>query len=330
VSTATPSHEPRPRRRRATAPAGEPANRFEAQLAARGLARPQHRAPTTLQVNLHGPRMQRPTVERLLAVLAASPEVSTVDILGGAELSPHFQRLVNGSLALGRQVVLRCLPELLEQPDQRDLADFLAVREVTVIAPVPVEPGGATRARALTRLNALGYGQAQGDAGREGLRLHLTYKPQGAGLAEPQEQLEAQLRASLRERYGLVFDRLYAQVNMPIDHFAQELEQAGRLAAYRELLERAFNPAAAERVMCRDLVSVDWDGRLADCDFNRALGLPLAAPGRGARATVTSIDELASLAGAPVTTGDHCLGCAAGQGSGCAGALVASAGSAAG
>lgn len=341
ASSASPAQQPeQPGRRRAASAATSSgarttsssasapdtaANRFASLLASHALPQPKRRAPTTLQVHLHGQRMQRPTVERILVVLAHSPSVTTVDITGGAELNPHFQRLVNGSLALERQVVLHCAPELLDQPAQRDTADFLAVREVTLIAPIPSEADEAATAmqvRALKRLNALGYGQAQGDTSRPGLRLHLSYRPRGPALAAPQDVLEAQVRARLREQHDLVFDRLHALVNMPIDRFAQELERAGQLAAYRELLERAFNPAAAEHVMCRELLSVDWDGRLSDCDFNRTLGLPLVLPAGRAQATIFAPGDLSALTDAPIITGEHCLGCTAGQGSGCGGALV--------
>ena len=300
-------------------------NRFDARLLAHALPRLARGEPTTLQIDLRGSRMQRPTIERLLVVLAKSPSIATIDLLGGAELNPHFQRLVNGSLALDRHVVLHCTPELLEQPAQRDLPDFLAVREVTVVAPAPAEgaadPGSSSAARVIQRLNALGYGRAQGDASRPGLRLHLTHRPRGAELAAPQDELEALVRARLRERQGLLFDRLHVLVNMPIERFGQELERTGGLAAYSELLERAFNPAAAARVMCRELLSVDAEGTLFDCDFNRALALPLVAP---KPLSIFALGDLADLADAPIATGDHCLGCAAGQGSGCSGALAAS------
>jgi radical SAM/Cys-rich protein len=342
AASASPAPQPeRPGRQRASQTAGDvragTANRFDARLAAHGLPRLARGEPTTLQVDLRGSRMQRPTIERLLVVLAKSPSIATVDLLGGAELNPHFQRLVNGSLALDRQVVLHCTPELLEQPAQRDLPDFLAVREITVVAPAPAEGatdlGSASAVRVIQRLNALGYGRAQGEASRPGLRLHLTHRPSGPELAAPQDELEAQVRTRLRERHGLLFDRLQVLVNMPIAHFAQELERTGGLPAYSELLERAFNPAAAARVMCRELLAVDADGALFDCDFNRALVLPVMAP---ATATATgkrkpaqalsifALNDLALLTDTPIATGDHCLGCAAGQGSGCSGALVAS------
>ena len=300
------------------------ANRFEAQLSAHQLPRPTRRAPSTLQVFLSGPRMQRLVVERILLVLGRSPSIRTVELCGSAELNPSFQRLVNGTLALERQLVLRCASETFEQPGRRDLADFLAVREVALIAPLPGEtadPLDVLRVRGLRRLNALGYGRAEGHESRPGLRLDLTCTPPGPALPAVQSQLEAQVRARLRERHGVVFDRLHALVNMPVGRCEQELEAQGQLAAYRELLERAFNPAAAGHVMCRDVVHVDWDGHLYDCEFNRALGLALGVAARGP-ATIFAGDDLAVLDGAPVSHGDHCLGCAAGQGSGCRGALV--------
>jgi len=333
AASASPAQQPeQPRRGRTAQPAGAPAagaaaaNRLESLRSAHVLPTLARRVPTTLQLDLHGSRMQRPTIERILVLLAASKSVRTVEILGGAELNPHFQRLVNGSLALERRVVLRCTPELLEQPPRRDLAEFLAVREVTVVAPCPA-PADLAVVRVIRRLNALGYGQAQGDTSKEGLRLHLRYRPQGAQLAESQGLLETEVRGRLREKHALVFDRLHVLANMPIEAFAQELEQSGGMPAYRELLESAFNPAASDRVMCRDLLIADWEGRLWDCEFDRSLGLPLRSSGR-ATPTVFSVGDLAELDGMPIATGDHCLGCTAGQGSGCDGALVVACGSA--
>ena len=317
------STNPRSPGRRAAAPAAAATNGFVRRLDEQGLARPSRREPTTLQINFAGSRMQRTTIERILVVLAQARSLATIEILGGAELNPHFQRLVNGSLALDRRAVLRCTPELLDQPAGRGLADFLAVREITLIAPLPQGAGAPTSVRVLRRLNALGYGRAEGDAHRAGLRLHLSCWPEPSQLAGPQEQLESQLRAQLREQHGVVFDRLHAQVNMPIDHLARELERAGQLPAYRELLESAFNPAAAGRTMCHDLLCVDWDGRLSDCEFNGALGLPLGGPSAALPRTIFELGDVSALVGAPIHTGEHCFGCTAGQGSGCRGALVA-------
>ncbi len=329
-------------------PAAGTAHRFDALLAAHGLPPLRRGAPATLQVNMGkwcnqtcrhchvdaGPsrteRMARPIVERILRVLAASPGVATVDVTGGApELNPHFRRLVNGSLAAERQVMVRCNLTVLEQPGQEDTPDFFADRGVTVVASLPCYTAENTdrqrgagvfeaSLRALRRLNALGYGRAQGDERGPGLRLHLVYNPQGPSLPAPQAGLEADYRERLATDHGIVFDRLFTLANMPIHRFAEDLQRQGRLAEYEDLLAGGFNAAAVGGVMCRDLVSVDWDGRLSDCDFNLMLGLPLG----GGQRTIFDIDDLGGLDGARVTTGHHCLGCTAGQGSSCGGALA--------
>jgi radical SAM/Cys-rich protein len=149
-------------------------------------------------------------------------------------------------------------------------------------------------------------------------RLDLVYNPLGPTLPGPQAALEAEYRARLRHDHGIVFDRLLTLTNMPIHRFAEDLRRQGKLAEYEDLLAHSFNAAAADEVMCRDLVSVNWDGRLSDCDFNQMLDLPLGA---GAP-SIFELDDLSELAGARVTTGNHCLGCTAGQGSGCGGALT--------
>jgi hypothetical protein len=334
--------------------------RFGAALAANDLPPLSRRLPTTLQVNMGkwcnqtchhchvdaGPqrteRMERPTVERILAVLERSPSIRRVDITGGApELNPHFQRLINGALAGEREVIVRCNLTVLLQPGQKDTAEMFAVRGVTIVASLPCYTAENTDAQrgdgvfaasiqALQRLNALGYGAAEGadvppddalgDRGDDEplLRLHLVYNPLGPALPPPQAALEAEYRARLRADHGVRFDRLYTIANMPIHRFAEDLQRSGRLAEYEDLLAGAFNPAAVDGLMCRDLVSVDWDGRLSDCDFNLMLGM---SPGSGTR-TIFDVTDLARLEGAPIATGNHCLGCTAGQGSSCGGALL--------
>jgi radical SAM/Cys-rich protein len=324
------------------------ANRFDARLQQAGLPRLARRAPDTLQVNMGrlcnqachhchvdaGPLrtevMSREVVERILDVLGRSASVKRVDITGGApEMNPNFRRLVNGSLALGRDVTVRCNLTVLELPGQEDTAEFFAARELTVVASLPCYTAENTdrqrgsgvfedSVKALHRLNALGYGAARGDESRPGLRLHLVYNPLGPTLPPPQEQLEHDYRQRLHDDHGIVFDRLLTIANMPIHRFAEDLARQGRLDEYQDLLARSFNPRAVGSVMCRDLVSVEWNGRLSDCDFNQMLGLPLGA---GA-ATIHDVDDLGTLADARVTTADHCLGCTAGQGSSCAGALT--------
>jgi hypothetical protein len=338
-------------------------NRFDLALAGHGHGPILRRTLRTLQVNMGklcnqachhchvdaGPlrteRMSGPTVERVLSVLRRSETVETVDITGGApELNPHFRRLVNGSLAAGKHVIVRCNLTVLEQPGQQDTAQFFAERGLHVIASLPCytqenvdrQRGDgvfAASLRALRRLNALGYGRSEGvpdpprddddedDDDDEGgpRRLDLVYNPLGPALPGPQPELERDYRQRLREDHGIVFDRLLTLTNMPIHRFADDLRRTGRLAAYEELLESSFNVAAVDSVMCRDLVSVNWDGRLADCDFHQMADLPLGA---GAP-SIFELDDLSELEGARVTTAQHCMGCTAGQGSSCGGALTA-------
>ncbi len=354
---------PRPARREPRpAEAVQPTpDRFAAALALHGLPALRRAATRTLQVNMGkwcnqtcvhchvdaGPtrpeRMEARIVERILAVLRASDGIATVDITGGApELNPHFRRLVNGALAAGKEVLLRCNLTVLLTPGQEDTARFLAERGVTIIASLPCYleenvdrqrgPGVfAGSIRALRLLNELGYGQLEGaDVPPEDdgdldeldrpplLRLHLVHNPLGPTLPPPQAALEADYRRRLREDHGVRFDRLFVLANMPIHRFADDLRRSGTLARYEDLLEQRFNPKAVPGVMCRELVSVDWDGRLSDCDFNAMLGM---APGARLR-TLFDLDDLSELDQRPVATGSHCLGCAAGQGSSCGGALA--------
>jgi radical SAM/Cys-rich protein len=147
--------------------------------------------------------------------------------------------------------------------------------------------------------------------------LDLVYNPVGAFLPPGQAQLEARYRDELGRRFGVVFDRLLTITNMPIKRFAEMLARSGQTAAYMSLLVRHFNPATVPALMCRSLVSVGWDGRLYDCDFNQMLELPLGA----GVDTVWDVESLAAVGGAPVATGEHCFGCTAAAGSSCGGAL---------
>lgn len=312
---------------------------FETTLANHGLSLP--RTPLEiLQVNLGkrcnqacqhchveaGPkrreRMDAATVERVLELLAASPSVHTLDITGGApELNPHFRRLVEGARALGRSVMDRCNLTVLFEPGQQDTAEFLAAHEVHVIASLPCYSAANVEKQrglgvfdksieALRWLNRLGYG--------ERLQLDLVYNPVGPFLPPAQAKLEADYRRELDQRFGIRFTRLYTITNMPISRFLHELRREGKLEAYMQLLVDAFNPQAARAVMCRNLVSVGWDGRLYDCDFNQMLELPLGAE----IADVWSLERLDALEGQGIRFGRHCYGCTAGAGSSCGGALA--------
>jgi radical SAM/Cys-rich protein len=165
----------------------------------------------------------------------------------------------------------------------------------------------------LQQLNALGYGQPD-----SGLQLTLVYNPVGAGLPPPQDQLERDYRRELAARHGVVFSRLITITNMPIGRFLNHLVKSGKFEAYMEKLIGAYNPAAAQGVMCRTTLSVDWEGRLYDCDFNQMLGLTVH-PGLPQNIRDFDPDRLAHRL---LTTGQHCYGCTAGAGSGCRGAIT--------
>ncbi len=266
--------------------------------------------------------MDPATLELIVPVLRARG-LRCLDLTGGApELHPGFRELVRGARRLGVEVIDRCNLTILSEPGQEDLAEFLAAEGVTVVASLPCYlPENVDRQRGagvferslegLRRLNALGYGQPGSS-----LALHLVFNPQGPVLPPPQQALEDDYRRVLADAHGLVFHRLLALANMPIQRFAAVLEAAGELQAYRQLLRRAHRPENLAQVMCRGLISVDWQGRLNDCDFNQQLGLGTAA-GPAHLRDLLSQDP----AGGPIVTGEHCFGCTAGSGSSCGGAL---------
>jgi radical SAM/Cys-rich protein len=268
--------------------------------------------------------MSRETVAEVVSFLESSG-VRTLDITGGApELHPRFRDLVARARKLGVHVIDRCNLTIVEEPGQEDLPAFLRDHEVEIIASLPCyteelverQRGKGvyqTSIRALRRLNALGYGRE--------LELNLVYNPQGPMLPPAQAKLEADYKRILGEQHGVVFNRLYTLANMPIQRFGSMLVSKGKFGAYMELLHASHRDENLASVMCRSLVSVDWQGYVYDCDFNQMLGLPLVVDGRR-RVRLT---ELAArdLAGNPIAVRDHCFGCTAGQGSSCGGALAA-------
>ena len=268
--------------------------------------------------------MSRETVAACLEALAAT-DIPTVDITGGApEMNPHFRWLVEQSRLLRRHVIDRCNLTILVAPGFEDLAVFLAEKRVEVVASLPCylaenvdrQRGDGVFARsleALRKLNALGYGMHE-----SGLTLTLVYNPVGPVLPPRQEQLEADYRRELSDKHGIVFTRLHTITNMPISRFLDDLLQTGRYEEYMEQLISAFNPAAAQGVMCRSMISVDWQGNLFDCDFNQMLELGMSP---GTPAHISEFDVL-RLAARRINTGRHCFGCTAGAGSGCQGAVV--------
>jgi len=266
--------------------------------------------------------MARETVDQVLDLLRRAG-VAILDLTGGApEMNPHFRYLVETARDLDLRVIDRCNLTILEEPGYESLADFLAAQKVEITASLPCyfednvdrqRGNGVFEAslRALKKLNGLGYARP----GR-GLILNLVYNPQGPTLPPAQEELEAAYHRELKARYEIVFNRLYALANMPIQRFGSTLVSKGQFEPYMRLLKSAHRDENLEGVMCRRLISVDWQGFVHDCDFNQMLGLPLG----GQRRHITEIDATA-LPGQAIATADHCYGCTAGCGSSCGGAL---------
>lgn len=274
--------------------------------------------------------MDRATVEACVAAIdavRATPEgaaLHTVDLTGGApELNPHFEFLVEAAVARGLHVIDRCNLTVLMTRRYRHLPEWLAERGVEVACSLPhyrrlntdAQRGDGTYDKsieALRALNAAGYGQ--GDPER---RLTLVTNPAGTFLAGSQGSLEREWKAGLAREHGVAFDRLIAINNMPISRFLEWLLDRGQLGAYQERLVNAFNPATVDGLMCRNTVSVGWDGRLYDCDFNQQLALAADLD----RPHVADFDAAAWQA-RRVVTARHCYGCTAGAGSSCGGATA--------
>jgi radical SAM/Cys-rich protein len=269
--------------------------------------------------------MTRDTISQVLDLLRAA-SVGTLDITGGApELNPHFRELVHEARTLDVATIDRCNLTVLEQPGQEDLGAFLADHWVEITASLPCyleenvdrqRGQGVFDAsiRALRSLNALGYGQPG-----SGLTLNLVFNPQGPVLPPEQSALERAYRQELDTRFGVVFTRLLTLTNMPIQRFGSMLVSKKQFEPYMRLLRESFQPRNLESVMCRSLISVDWQGWVYDCDFNQMLGIPLAWKNRP-RVHISELMRV-DLQGNPIAVLDHCYGCTAGQGSSCGGAL---------
>ena len=269
--------------------------------------------------------MSQETVQLILAVLQAR-QVQTLDLTGGApELNENFRPLVRQARSLGVRVIDRCNLTILSEPGQEGLAQFLAEQGVEVTASLPCySPSNVDRQRGdgvfersiagLQALNALGYGQ-EGSA----LTLNLVYNPPGPVLPPPQGPLEADYKRELFTHFGVRFNQLFAITNMPVQRFGSTLLSKGSFEGYMRLLKEAYRPENLQTVMCRTLVSVDWQGYLYDCDFNQMLGMP-AALGSSARPHLRDLLGGGAI-GTSIRVADHCYGCTAGQGSSCGGAL---------
>lgn len=268
--------------------------------------------------------MSKDNIDALLELLASSG-AQTLDLTGGApELNPHFRYLVERARAMGVEVIDRCNLTVLFEPGQEDLAEFLADQGVTITASLPCylednvekQRGKGVYSdsiEALKRLNTLGYGH---DTDKQ---LNLVYNPVGPVLPPPQESLRADYQRELKTRFSVVFNELYTITNMPISRFGAVLMSQNQYHDYMSLLRDNYSEANCETVMCRNLLSVDWQGYLYDCDFNQMLDLPLRQQGR--ERTHISDLKLGALKGSDIVIADHCYGCTAGQGSSCGGAL---------
>jgi radical SAM/Cys-rich protein len=266
-------------------------------------------------------------VDLVLDVLHAR-RFKTLDLTGGApELNEHFRRLVQSARATGVNVIDRCNLTILSEPRQEELADFLAVQGVEIVASLPCyslanvdrQRGDGVFERsiaALQMLNALGYADAE-----SGLVLNLVYNPQGPSLPPPQATLEADYKRELGDHFGIRFNHLFVLTNMPIQRFGSTLVSKGTFQSYMQLLKSAYRPENLGTVMCNSMLSVDWQGNLYDCDFNQMLGLPARLNG----STRPHLRDLLlhNAAGEKIRVADHCYGCTAGQGSSCGGALDA-------
>jgi radical SAM/Cys-rich protein len=268
--------------------------------------------------------MSRETAELCMAALAKT-DIQRVDITGGApELNPNFRWLVEQSRALNRHVMDRCNLTVLYVKGQEDLGEFLAQHKVEIICSLPYYQERETdRQRgtgvfqrsleALKHLNSLGYGIPDSD-----LILNLVYNPVGAYLPGAQSSIENDFKRNLARKYGVQFHNLWTITNMPISRFLEFLLQSGNYEMYMEKLVNAFNPGAISGLMCRNTISIGWDGRLYDCDFNQMLDLQA---GYEAPRHISEFD-VSLLNRRRIVTARHCYGCTAGAGSSCGGATT--------
>ncbi|MAY02153.1 MAG: radical SAM protein [Gammaproteobacteria bacterium] len=252
-------------------------------------------------------------------------KIRTLDVTGGApEMNPHFRYLVSAARKRGVEVIDRCNLMILLEPGYEDMADFLADNKVTITASLPcyseenVEKQRGKgifdgSIRALQKLNSLSYGK------QEDLQLNLVYNPQNLNLPPPQAGLEADYKRILKDNFAIEFNELFTITNMPISRFGGMLLAKGLYEEYMQILKDAYSPDNLETVMCRTLVSVDYQGYVYDCDFNQMLEMPLIGTSK-ARPHLRDILKQ-DLRDKPIAIGEHCYGCTAGQGSSCGGAL---------
>lgn len=270
--------------------------------------------------------MTAATVDDIISFIQRS-DIKTLDLTGGApELNPEFRRLVLVARKMDIHVIDRCNLSILFESGQEDLAEFLAENQLEIVASLPCyieENVDGQRGKgvyehsikALQKLNSLGYGQDNST-----LKINLVYNPTGPFLPPPQQQLESDYKRELFDKFGVVFNALYTLANMPIQRFGSMLISKGEFKNYMQLLKSAHQDENCQHVMCRNTLSVDWQGYVYDCDFNQMLDLPVKLGSKN-RYHISDIAD-ADFDGAPIIIADHCYGCTAGQGSSCGGALV--------
>jgi len=264
--------------------------------------------------------MDRETTDRCLEIIGNSPTIEVVDLTGGApEINKEFRHWVVGARALGKRVIDRCNLTVLLEPNQQDLVPFLVANQVHIIASLPcyletnvdTQRGDSVFERSikgLQMLNQAGYGTDST------LRLDLVYNPTGIHLPPAKSKLEGDYKRHLDDKFGIVFDNLITITNMPINRFYDYLKDGKQLDKYMDILVDGYNPATVAGLMCRDYISVKWDGHIYDCDFNQQVELHPKAKG-GCGLTVFDIDSAEELLNIPIATGKHCYGCTAGAGS---------------
>ncbi len=267
--------------------------------------------------------MERSNIDQVLNFLNQNSQIHTLDLTGGApEMNPNFRYLIKQASQLPLKIIDRCNLVILQEPEYHDLGEFLAAQQVEIVASLPCylednvdkqRGKGVFEAsiKALQQLNALGYGHTDSP-----LMLHLVFNPQGPSLPPEQSELEKSYKAYLYDHYGIVFNQLLALTNLPIKRFGSQLISRGEFDDYLQLLKTNHQTANLESVMCKNTLSVDWQGYLYDCDFNQMLDLPLS----GRKTHITQADDIANHQS--IKTLQHCYGCTAGQGSSCGGAIT--------
>lgn len=270
--------------------------------------------------------MSKVNIDKIITLFDSNPKIHTLDLTGGApEMHPHFKTLVQAARQHSIKVIDRCNLVILEEPGYEDLATFLVDNQVEITASLPcylednvdAQRGKGVFAKslsALKKLNDLGYGQTNSPS-----VLNLVFNPQGAELPPNQTELEKAYKAHLQTHYDIHFNQLYVVTNMPIQRFGSTLISKGKFDGYLTLLKDNYCAQNLDSVMCKNTLSIDWQGYVYDCDFNQMLDLPLASVAE--KQHFTEID-LSQLQGSNIAVRQHCYGCTAGQGSSCGGSLA--------